>query len=88
MPPDPALAAIEAERARQDAKWGGPAHDDQHDAFDWLEIAADQIDRAYTAEDDDTPAGRAALARKCLVRIGAVALAGIQSLDRAFPPTA
>ena len=26
---------VHVERQRQDAEWGGPAHDDEHDAGDW-----------------------------------------------------
>ena len=33
--PTGVLKEVAAERARQDAKWGGPSHDDQHTAHDW-----------------------------------------------------
>lgn len=29
---------IDQERAEQDAQWGGPEHDDEHDPFVWLGI--------------------------------------------------
>lgn len=40
------VRAIKQERERQDAKWGGPEHDDQHGLGDWLDIIAGYLDRA------------------------------------------
>ncbi len=34
-------AEIEAERQRQDKKWGGPAHDDQHSIREWSRLIGD-----------------------------------------------
>ncbi len=36
MAQEPGLPAVLEERARQDAKWGGPTHDDDHLLGDWL----------------------------------------------------
>ena len=73
----PAISDVIAERARQDAQWGGPEHDDTHTPSDW---------RSYRNRFE----GRAAEAfgkrhadhRACLVKIAALAVAQIESFDR------
>ena len=43
LPHDPgASALIETERDRQNAMWGGPAHDDLHDVLTWFTILCRQ----------------------------------------------
>lgn len=64
---------VRAERRHQDEKWGGEAHDDGHGAGDWLDI----IDRLMAEYDHGEDA------RKILVQIAAVAVAGIETRDRA-----
>jgi hypothetical protein len=34
------------ERTRQDAQWGGAAHDDEHTAFDWVALLTKHVGRA------------------------------------------
>ncbi len=50
---------IRTERAAQNAKWGGPEHDDEHDGLDWLsyllEHAAKMLSGAVRAERGDWP---------------------------------
>ena len=75
------LPDILAERSRQDAQWGGPAHDDAHTPADWLDILDGQLQRA-AGEGSERPEEALPLLRARLVKIGAVALAALQSLDR------
>jgi hypothetical protein len=69
---------IRNERAAQDAQWGGPSHDDEHDAGDWLFYVGKQLDKARSAavrcESDKS--------REALVKIAALAVAAIESQDR------
>jgi hypothetical protein len=75
-----ALSDILAER-RQDTKWGGPDNDDQHPAFEWVAMVSHQVECTYD-EGFERPGADAAVVRARLVKIAAVALAGIQSIDR------
>lgn len=77
------LEAIQAERVRQDAQWGGPEHDDTHNLFDWVDFIVAQAEKfgqqtlargeAYWATPD---------ARQRLVKIAALAVAALESLER------
>ena len=77
------LEEICQERARQDVKWGGTAHDDRHDSQDWAQFITYQnqaipyeanlsVDRE---EYDD-------VVRRRFIKIAALAVAAIQSIDR------
>ena len=66
------------ERRRQDAQWGGPEHDDEHVASDWLTYIRHQADHAKVQARVDNPAGY----RERLVKIAALAVAAIESHDR------
>lgn len=66
------------ERLRQDRLWGGPHHDDRHDAEDWLEILAQHFRKV---EWENQGANRAGY-RKELVQCAALCLAALESLDR------
>lgn len=68
------LDEIVTERARQDAKWGGPAHDDQHTMGDFM--------RFIQQRTGPFPS------RKDLIQIAALAVAAIESLDRRAAPAA
>lgn len=66
---------IADERAKQDAQWGGPEHDDQHSTSDWREYRTKferHASRMYTDEHN----------RAALVKIAALAVAQIESMDR------
>lgn len=67
------IAEILAERARQDKQWGGSKHDDEHVAGEWLEFIANQAEKmAYIPTD----------ARMRFIKIAALAIAAIESIDR------
>ena len=66
---------IAEERARQDAKWGGPAHDDTHTLFEWWGFIKERmVGRAFP--------GGAQRERQDLVEIAALAVAAVESFDR------
>ena len=69
------LLAIHAERQRQDLKWGGPRHDDEHSRRDWIAFIVEQAADASTAV---WPADY----RIAMVKVAAVAVAAIESNDR------
>lgn len=60
-------AAIDAERKRQDDKWGGPSHDDEHLPREW---------RAFREKFESV------MRRAELVKIAALAVAQIEAIDR------
>ena len=74
---------IMAERARQDAQWGGPTHDDTHDPSDWMDFVASQLEKfahamlargeSYYATPD---------ARQRFIKIAALSVAAVESMDR------
>ena len=69
---------LEFERVRQDRKWGGPEHDDEHSPEDWVRYIADHNQRALAAERDGDSDGY----RYQLLRIAALAVAALESNDR------
>jgi len=72
------LAEIVVERGRQDAKWGGHAHDDTHDDWVWGKIIHNHTARLRRPTQGYTPENY----RQILVEIGALAVAAIESYDR------
>lgn len=74
---------VKAERERQDERWGGPEHDDRHDVSDWCHFIQRQImDVQYNdtkANDDET---YDAVVRKNFIKIAALAVAAVESIDR------
>lgn len=67
---------VQAERHRQDMKWGGPEHDDTHSIYDWGNYICQRSFPLY-----QLPASEYS-PRRLLVEIAALALAAIESLDR------
>lgn len=63
------------ERAVQDAEWGGPAHDDRHDWYDWRQFLYKQMTALSMEYNDDRR-------RKRFVKIAALAMAAVESIDR------
>ncbi len=82
------LREVKAERRRQVRQWGGPDHDDQHEAADWLRFIDHQLGLAREELVDEKTSlddGRGDVAfeiRDRLVKIAALAVAAIDSLDR------
>ena len=70
---------IVAERSRQDSIWGGPRHDDTHDCLDWGTYLQKQVNRLQDA--GVYGLGREAQ-RKRYIRIAALAIAAIESMER------
>lgn len=66
-----AFRDVSAERNRQDAQWGGPSHDDLHDPVDWARLIEHQADWSREQEP-----------RRRFVKIAALAVASIESIDR------
>jgi hypothetical protein len=75
------LEDVLEERISQDAQWGGPAHDDEHSVFEWYGFIEHQMELLAVEQQghdvDDIPTARARL-----VKIAALAVAAIESLDR------
>jgi len=71
---------IAAERIRQDAQWGGPEHDDQHTPQDFLRYIGKQVHKGQQAQF----AGE----REALVKIAALAVAALESMNRTAAPAA
>lgn len=68
------LEEIAEERRRQDAKWGGIQHDENHSANDWIAYIAKHAGAAADGEDP----GRF---RKQMIRVAALAVAAVQAHD-------
>lgn len=68
------ILEIKAERATQDAQWGGPDHDDEHGPDEFVTFIEHQIARSDR--------GRGPDARERLVKIAALAVAAVESYDR------
>jgi len=62
------LDEVRAERDRQDAKWGGPAHDDEHSMGDFMRFIQQRAGPCPS--------------RKALIQIAALAVAATESFDR------
>jgi len=71
------LRDVFVERVRQDAKHGGTVHDDTHTMADWLNIVNRQASRVHNGVMGDE-----AEMRERLVKVAAVALAGLASYAR------
>lgn len=63
---------------RQDEKWGGPEHDDQHTDREWTAIVAEHLGRAGYAISEDDAVGY----RRQMVRVAALAVAALEAFDR------
>lgn len=73
-----ALNEVADERARQDAQWGGPAHDDGHGPSDWRGLLGEHVGRLVVVH------GQASADyRERLVKIAAIAVAAVEAHDRA-----
>lgn len=84
-----AVVRVLAERAAQDARWGGPEHDDTHLTGEFFHFIQLQLDKAYAEQRDGNGVPRPGggyytpkLARTRLTKIAALAIAAMESLDR------
>lgn len=74
---------VKAEREAQDREWGGPAHDDGHDDADWLEfIAIKERAAEWVRGRRPYDATERRELRYRLIQIAALAVAGVESIDR------
>ncbi len=72
------LMRVREERLLQDAKWGGPAHDDQHTPNDWAAIIIRHLGLGFSDGAEDSGERY----RKQLIRVAATCLAAVESYDR------
>jgi hypothetical protein len=82
---DNILAAIKAERARQDEQWGGPEHDDTHDETAWNFYRSKFEDRILNYGSRRGQQDYPTVHRDALVKIVALAVAQIEQIDRQHP---
>ncbi len=73
---DRIIQDILEERTRQDKKWGGPEHDDQHNIIDWSNII--KIWNRKVRNDDVSLEE----ARRRFIQVAALAVAAVEVLDR------
>lgn len=66
------------ERKRQDAKWGGHEHDDQHSTQEFVQLIEDYAGWARTMSGMNSHQK----ARNRLIQVAALAVAAAESLDR------
>lgn len=78
-PAERAEIEIRRERARQDAQWGGPEHDDEHDLDQWLSFIGKQIKKLRAKRVRNRPA---ASIEAGLVKIAALGKAALESMYR------
>jgi hypothetical protein len=74
------LDEVQAERQRQDEKWGGPEHDSEHEMDEWLNLLNARRGLALHARYH----GDSADYRRRLIQIAALAVAAVEAFDRAI----
>lgn len=72
------LDEVAAERARQDGKWGGAAHDDEHSTAEFVQFIEDYAGWARQMASMNSPDK----ARRRLLQVAALAVAAVESMDR------
>jgi hypothetical protein len=72
---------VHNERVQQDAKHGGPEHDDLHTQEEWTMLVAHHNTGAWLKSDADE-ASRQRLYRQQMLRVAALAIASVESFDR------
>lgn len=73
---------VSEERSAQDAQWGGEPHDDGHAPLEWMGFVERQAMGARMALADKPEEDHYGTVRKRLIKIAALAIAGIESIDR------
>jgi hypothetical protein len=77
-----AITDVMAERWRQDAKWGGPGHDDHHTVAEWVQLIEDYAGWARVMAGMNSPEK----ARNRLIQVAALAVAAVEAMDRTSVP--
>jgi hypothetical protein len=72
------LDEVAAERAAQDAQWGGPSNDDLHRPGVWDDLLEKFMSRASAAWVRREAANR----RRGLIQVAALAIAAVEAMDR------
>ena len=72
------LAEVAEERMRQDAKWGGARHDDEHSMAEFVQLIEDYAGWARTMAGMKSPEK----AERRLIQVAALALAAVESSRR------
>jgi hypothetical protein len=78
MAMDQIFSDIRDERVAQDQQWGGPSVDDTRTLLEWAQYIFKQTARAMK----EWNVGDPAVARACMVKVAALAVAAIESMDR------
>ena len=73
-----ALQDVGNERVRQDLKWGGAGHDDEHTTAEFVQLIEDYAGWARTMAGMQSDG----MARKRLVQVAALAVAACEAIDR------
>jgi len=73
-----AMFDVVNERASQDAKFGGPAHDDKRPTYEFVELIQDYSSCARLMAGK----GNNNKARRQLIQVAALAVAAVESIDR------
>lgn len=82
------LLNVAGERRKQDGQWGGPEHDDEHRVSEWVAYILYQASRLLEIPTPgpvaDLPELRQTMAlhRERFVKIAALAVAAVESIDR------
>lgn len=73
------LRHVLAERLRQDAKWGGSQHDDQHTPFEWVAWITKHLGKVVAAADSRPTRLPLKGYRESLLAVAALAVAAIEA---------
>ena len=78
------LEEIHEERKHQDKKWGGPAHDDQHDPYAWVSFITVYLGQSVSDFVNESGRFESKLRkfRYNMVKVAALAVAAIEVVDR------
>lgn len=78
------LQEIREERKHQDAKWGGPAHDDEHSMYVWVGFISYYLGQSLSSaiKEYGSVKHRYQIFRYHMVKVAAIAVAAVQSIDR------
>ena len=76
------FAAVEAERARQDMRWGTDVDDQKNSPTDWVAYISHHATRWFKGGFKPYPKSVVDSYRDQMVRVAALAVAAIESLDR------